>query len=184
MPRNVASPRGVYRLSACILISGYENPERARERAGFAFVHDVAMILPPQTVRVVSSRRNTATITPYKYIAQYQSSWPLETPLAMFKYSATGQSSKPEPEPEPELSLHLARARVWIGSERSSEHVLVIWAGSESAQQKPQRKMLASASRKASPSRLQTPQNATHAPSPDHHWHAKPDRHRLTKFLG
>ncbi|KAL6794797.1 hypothetical protein GGI42DRAFT_357187 [Trichoderma sp. SZMC 28013] len=99
MPRNVASPRGVCRLSACILISGYENPERARERAGFAFVHDAAMILPPQTV--VCSRRNTATITPC--IAQYQSSWLLETPLAMFEFLATGQSSKPKLKPK--LSL-------------------------------------------------------------------------------
>ncbi|RFU72822.1 hypothetical protein TARUN_9434 [Trichoderma arundinaceum] len=40
MPRNVASPRGVRCLSACNLISGYENPERAREWAGLAFTHD------------------------------------------------------------------------------------------------------------------------------------------------
>lgn len=124
---------GVYRLSFCILISGYENPERAREWAGFAFVHDAAMILPPQTS--VSSRRNMTTIILRSTRAHgfLQRRWP---------WLNFGYRPKLQAQVEAQALSDLARAHAWIGSERSSEHVLVIWTASESAKQNPKGKCL------------------------------------------
>ncbi|KAL7931088.1 hypothetical protein V8C35DRAFT_125916 [Trichoderma chlorosporum] len=85
---------GVCRLPACILISGPSYPERAREWASIAFMHDVAMVLLPHADSRLSSPGNTATVILRSTSVRgpLKRRWPCLT---------TGQSSKRPSSPPP-----------------------------------------------------------------------------------